>query len=112
MAQGSTISMVSDIRTILGTRFSVCSWIWVTACKTLMASPTRIETISTGAPTISARYVAFRTRSTAVSRSMGKDFGIRNWDFGFSRAALAGSCAVHARQQHADDAGPAIDQDE
>src|SRR5262249_8028104 len=102
-----------DIRTIFGTRLSVCSWICVTACRMLTASPTTIATTSTGAPTISATYVAFRTKSTAVSRDMNSisDLGFRISDLHWpGRAPMLR--AAHAVEQHSYGQRPAVDEHE
>src|SRR3972149_4877565 len=49
---GASARSTRNTAIILGTKESVISWIWVTACMMLMTRPTAIPTISTGAETM------------------------------------------------------------
>src|SRR3712207_6305068 len=52
--QGPKKTRQTTTASALGTKASVASWIWVTACTVLIATPTMRLTISSGAETLSA----------------------------------------------------------
>src|SRR5258708_6848269 len=64
---GSAISMAAKIARILGTKTSVISWIWVSACKSEMTTPTTRP--------ISISGLATRTSVTRASRATSRTSG-------------------------------------
>src|SRR5258708_33470627 len=83
---GSAISMAAKIARILGTKTSVISWIWVSACKSEMATPTTRP--------ISISGLATRTSVTSESRATSRTSGP------VMTTSSRSSCASSNRHRH------------
>src|SRR6185312_895784 len=85
---GPSTTITIATAAIFGTRLRLCSWIWVTAWKTLTITPTTSAVSSSGPATFIARFIAGLAR---VRRSLA---------------------SVEALHQRLDDEVPAVDEDE
>src|SRR6201995_1677178 len=69
-AKGSATSSTTKMATILGTKTSVCSWIWVSACNRPMPRPTTSAVIMEGAMISSSTRMAERAKSMVEAGSI------------------------------------------
>src|SRR6185437_11750120 len=98
---GPSTTITIATAAIFGTRLRLCSWIWVTAWKTLTITLTTSAVSSSGPATFSARLIACVARLTTVSWFIARLARVRR--------SLA---SVEALHQRLDDEVPAVDEDE
>src|SRR5438445_7536488 len=74
---GPVSATTSMMATILGTKVSVISWIWVSAWMSAIPMPTTIATSTTGAEAVSTVHTAYWTISRASASFMGRPLRTR-----------------------------------